>query len=73
MLVMDPYKSSVPKRHLTNAGVNIRHIYLPFSPLHGSHYLCSDFTWSAEPALEKQASQLSLVINSIRVVYECDC
>ena len=33
--------------------------YLPYSALHGSHCLSHDFTWSAKPALEKQTSQLS--------------
>ena len=31
----------------------------PSSALHGSHCLSCDFTWSAKPALEKQTSQLS--------------
>ena len=33
--------------------------YLPSSALHGSHCLSRDFTWLAKPALEKQTSQLS--------------
>ena len=33
--------------------------YLLSSALHGSHCLSHDFIWSAKPALEKQTSQLS--------------
>ena len=36
--------------------------YLPSSALHGSHCLSRDFTRSAKPALEKQTSQLSPVM-----------
>ena len=36
--------------------------YLPSSALHGSHCLSRDFTRSEKPALEKQTSQLSLVM-----------
>ena len=35
---------------------------LPSSALHGSHCLSCDFTWSAKPCLEKQTSQLSLLM-----------
>ena len=33
--------------------------HLPSSAIHGSHCLSRDFTWSAKPALEKQTSQRS--------------
>ena len=33
--------------------------YLPSSVLHGSYCLSHTFTWSAKPAVEKQTSQLS--------------
>ena len=36
--------------------------YLSFSALHGSHCLSRDFTRSVKPALEKQTSQLSPVV-----------
>ena len=36
--------------------------YLPSSVLHGSHCLSHDFTWLAKPALEKQTSKLSLLM-----------
>ena len=36
--------------------------YLPSSALHGSHCLSRDFTRSIKPALEKQTSQLSPVM-----------
>ena len=36
--------------------------HLPTSALHGSHCLSRDFTRSAKPALEKQTSQLSPVM-----------
>ena len=46
------------KRHLTNTGVNIR-TYLPSS---GPHHPSFDLTWSAKPALEKQISQLNMLM-----------
>ena len=33
--------------------------YHPSSALHKPHYLSHDFTWLAKPALEKQTSYLS--------------
>ena len=53
-----PDTPSRPKRCLTNTGVNIR----PTPTIHWAHYLSRDFTWSANTALEKQTSQLSLLM-----------
>ena len=47
-------------RCLTNTGVNIRPIATShLVPSMGPHCLSCDFTWLAKPALEKQTSQLS--------------
>ena len=44
----------------TQGGISDPH--LPSSALHGSHYLSRDFTRSVKPALKKQTSQLSPVM-----------
>ena len=51
-----------PKRSLTNTEVNIRCIPSIYSALNGPHCLNHDFTWLVKSALEKQTSQLSLVM-----------
>ena len=66
MLVIGPDKPRGSKRHLTNAG-GISDLYLPSSTLQGPHCLSHDFTWLANPALEKQTSQLSLVMQQYTV------
>ena len=47
---VSPTQGRIPNRHL------------PSSALHGSHYLSRDFTRSTKPALEKQTSQLSPIM-----------
>ena len=50
------------KRHLTNTG-GISDPHLLSSSLHAwAHCLSHDFRWSAKSTLEKQTSQLSLVL-----------
>ena len=49
------------KRCLPITGVNFRSMP-PCSTLHGSHCLSCEFTGSAKLILEKQSSQLSLVM-----------
>ena len=55
VLVIGPDKSGGPKKCLSDP-------YLPFSALCGPHCLSCDFMWLAKPTLEKQTSQLSLVM-----------
>ena len=45
------------KRRLTNEYQT--HASHPVPPMHGSHCLNREFTWSVKPDLEKQTSQLS--------------
>ena len=62
MLVIGPDKPVGPKRRLTNTGIKISDPHLPSNALNGPNCLSSDFTWLEKPALEKQISQLSLLM-----------
>ena len=50
-----------PKRHLTNTGMNVRPI-LPIYCPPWARCLSHEFTWLTKPAVEKQTSQLSLLV-----------
>ena len=52
-----------PKKNFTPLhGVHFRHIPPSCSFLHGPHCLSHDFTWSTKLILEKQTTQLSLIM-----------
>ena len=62
-VAMSPRSANHRPRHYWRALRDvISDSYLPSSALHGSHCLSHDFTRSAKPALEKQTSQLSTVM-----------
>ena len=63
MLAIGPEKPRWPKACLTNtAGEYQTHTSRASGALNGPHCLSHDFTWLAKSTLEKQTSQLSLVM-----------
>ena len=72
-LWLKPYKCHITQKgsHLNSMQSSITGLYSArYSPLHTINS-CSDLTWLEKFTLEKQTSQLSLVLHSAQVVYEC--